>query len=128
MRLQINGLDVIGQTLTKAQAQGNLDIDFEQDEDFYYTLLVRDLSINPQYIHLLDINIYESQGQDYGDLILKYDFPNPPSGVHEYSVELYEQTGYIEPFEFTSRRLNLNSWIQRHNLTLVDQASFFVRA
>jgi len=136
MKVFIGDMMVNDYTITKEEAQGFLDLEFEREEGLYYTVLIRDVSLTPEFVHLLDTNTRE--GTEESDLIFPYVPPSPPSGNHMYVVEIYEQAEYIPPIEFVTRqyhpetsnprRINLHSWINLHRLQLTDQATFFVKA
>jgi hypothetical protein len=56
-----------------------------------YTILMRDQDVKGGYLHYVLSNYGSSQPKE----LVAYVPPNPPSGVHTYSIEVYQQQGII---------------------------------
>lgn len=72
---------------------GNFNVDWTPTPGKYYTIGLYDISTSPPYIHYLVVNRIDN---DPGRIIVSYYRPNPPTGVHEYYFDIYEQPGYLE--------------------------------
>jgi phosphatidylethanolamine-binding protein (PEBP) family uncharacterized protein len=82
----------------------------------YYTYLI----INDENIHLLIIN--------NNNIILNYEKPNPPknSGIHIYYILIYQQNSIFYLKKNDSININLNNFIDKYNLLLIDKFIFKV--
>ena len=90
---------VRGQTFTKDETNGVPQVFFEPKQGKLYTLLMwdPDALAKPSWIHWIVTNL-ETPEQVPQKIVLSYQGPNPPSGVHKYIFGLFEQIhGKISP-------------------------------
>ncbi|AYV86171.1 MAG: hypothetical protein Solumvirus1_46 [Solumvirus sp.] len=132
LRVYIGGVevasDVKGWTTRwfyKSQVQGELKIDYDVEDDKYYTYIMYDISVD--HLHFLKNNMSGNDGKDV--ITLPYRSPNPPSGRHVYVIECYQQQDLIRVLydnrKFTAEdRLN---YINTNKLKLMATANFQVQ-
>jgi phosphatidylethanolamine-binding protein (PEBP) family uncharacterized protein len=84
----------------------------------FSTLLIWDPDAPAKsWAHWLVINIPGSQ-ISHGQEILRYEPPNPPSGIHHYYVTLYNQPGIIKvPIPSQRGNFNVTSFENKYGLT-----------
>ena len=83
---------------------GNFNVEWVSTPGKYYTIGLYDISTSPPYIHYLVVNRI---GNDPGRVIVPYYRPNPPTGVHEYYFDIYEQPGFLEHQHIVGKQLQL---------------------
>jgi phosphatidylethanolamine-binding protein (PEBP) family uncharacterized protein len=89
-----------------------------------YTIIITDENSKPQnFLHLLLIN--------RSNIVKSYYPPYPPKGTgdHKYIVAIYEQPNKIEDMSMTYLArigFNLNSFVNKYQLKLVDSTSFII--
>jgi hypothetical protein len=99
----------------------NIEIEWNHQNDIYYTLIIYDIDTPFTYVHLLVTNIPRND-IEYGTIVLNYVQPNPPSGNHRYVIAIYEQRGLMIDSKFGARsRFPLLDFIKQNNLKLVDE-------
>lgn len=76
-------------------AQGQLDVSWPANREDLYTLYIYDRSAN-NYIHFLGVNI-PGNNINEGLVVYPYVSPNPPSGIHEYVIQIYQQGSRLNP-------------------------------
>lgn len=79
-------------------------------------------------IHYLRMNI-ENNKLDTGDILMSYIPPNPPtdSHPHKYTINIYKQNKYIQPFVIPHRQnFDVKSFQQHFKLSLVNSFTFKV--
>jgi phosphatidylethanolamine-binding protein (PEBP) family uncharacterized protein len=71
-------------------------VTYTSEDNDLYTLVIWDPDApNPSFLHWLVVNIPEDRVQ-YGETIVEYMPPTPPSGIHRYYVGLYRQPMTIQ--------------------------------
>jgi protein FLOWERING LOCUS T len=104
----------------------NLQIIWNHKNNIYYTLMIYDIDSPSLYVHLLVTNIPRND-IEYGNIILNYEKPNPPSGNHRYIIAVFEQKGLINDSKYNTRsRFPLLNFIKQNNLHLVDEKIIIV--
>lgn len=114
--------------------ENNFSVLWNSSPQAVYTLMVYDISApsasypsNSPYLHFLSINIPQSDILR-GTTVFPYQPPNPEpgTGVHQYVVELYQQTTLLSPQGIASSRINfpVNSFVANNRLVLVGQLTF----
>ena len=121
--------------LSRKEASGSLDITYTGDRDKLYTLVIYDVDApypedpsSSPYLHYAVVNIPGDEIKD-GDTIMPYTPPHPPkdSKEHRYIISLFIQKSRIVPIDIKARiRFDVNSFVARHNLKLVEEFSFSV--
>ncbi len=116
-------------------AKGNIEFSWPIYDDRFYSVMMYDLDVpkpapnnyESPYMHLLVTNV---EGSDFGtgNHLLEYTVPKVPLGeAHHYKVQAFLQDGRIRPSAHRKRQgFNVNTFIKRHELTLVASASFVV--
>ena len=124
MKILLDNKVVNDKIVSYEQAQQAFEIDLQKPYPEYYTVIVRDVSLIPTYVHLLEVNIPVETST--GDVLFPYISPQPPSSIHDYLVEIYYQAEYISLFGHVNRRMSLERFIRVNNLQLLDSGSFQV--
>jgi len=121
MELYHNNKLVRSNSLFDPADVANIEIEWNNKNNVYYTLIIYDMDTPFTYIHLLVTNIPKND-IEYGTIVLNYVQPNPPSGNHKYVIAIYEQQELITNFKFEARsRFPLLDFIKQNNLKLTDE-------
>ena len=105
---------------------GELSVEWLSDPNKLYTLVVYD--IDAKYLHLLITNI-PGNNIDKGNTVISWQAPNPPktSLPHKYYVNIYSQDDSkinIDNSTITRVPFNLNSFVNKYDLKLIDSGNF----
>jgi len=121
MQLVISGQEINKQTISVDTAQDTLSIN---SDPVYQVTIIRDVSLKPEYIHLLEqVNTETGERLE----LLSYLPPNPPPPqTHKYIVDMYVSMTSLPNITFKQRRYNLTEFIKQYNLCLMDTDYFFV--
>lgn len=103
-----------------------VDIDWQHSNKEMYTLIILDETI--RRVHLL---ISDIQGSNIatGNDVIPFEYTNPSSGSHTYSVNVFLQEDKISVGSVhrrNRRNFNMNSFARRNGLRLIDSLSFMV--
>ncbi len=122
--------------ITTNTAQEHLTMEWIANPNSLYTAILYDIdspypapnNIDAPYLNMLVTNI---KGMDMGSgsPIISYNAPSPPpnSLPHTYNADIYLQIGPIQPVQHSVRKnFDLVSFVNRHNLDLVNRSSFKV--
>lgn len=114
-------------TFKKSQVQGKLEITWVANDDDYYTYIMYDDTVD--HLHYLLNNI--SRADHTKEIGIPYRSPHPPSGIHNYIVNVYRQMDSKNPItdlypSRTMRLIDLVEYTRKNKLKLEDTTSFHV--
>jgi hypothetical protein len=107
-------------------AQQDLHLEFDADPRHLHTVMIVDNSLNPSLIHFLVVNI-PGNNVSQGQVVIPYIPPSPPSGVHQYSVDIFQQPEVFQPQKVT-RKMDVEEFVDRNQLRPLYHTDFQVAA
>ncbi|CAH6419046.1 Phosphatidylethanolamine-binding protein [uncultured virus] len=135
MRLTARNINISFNTWGPLADLDELGVAWDVAPGMTYTLIIYDVdapspddSRNSPFLHLLLANI-PGNNIAASTVIAPYMPPNPPtgSGQHRYMIVLYNQKFLIPMSNIVEReRFDLNGFINRYNLTLIDSDTIVV--
>ncbi len=119
----------LGDILTPEEFSTHLEVYWTFRADQLYSLVFYDLDA-PQgvFTHWLVINI-PGENIDSGQTLIDYYAPHPPSGIHRYFIEIYQQPGKLPAISgLTHTNFDREAWVRTYGLSLLASSGFRVRA
>lgn len=94
--------------------------------DELYTVVLWDPDApNPSYLHWLIINIPGERVAE-GQVLVPYQPPSPPSGIHNYYVGLFVQKERLDFFAPDRTNFDIDDFVAKYNLTKAGTKSIKV--
>ena len=125
--VQFSGKEAAGNLRKRANTLSAPLVSFVADPpDELYTIILSDPnSADPSYLHWLVINIPGERVAE-GQAVVPYQPPNPPSGTHNYYVDLYVQKEKLDFVAPGRTGFNIDDFVAKYNLTKAGTKSIKV--
>ncbi len=112
-----------GETLSLPEAKQPMNVSWSADPRKLYTIVVYDTTAS--VVHFLAVNIPGNE-VSRGEILLPYQPPNPPSGIHDYFIDILIQPEPITGLGSSLERkgVNVPEFEHSYGLTLFDRVMF----